>query len=80
MPLTDLISPFFIDAGVTVVGISEEPFHRRFTVLEDLGSKSALIEVHLASINMAVFMRIGPVNNISSAQQLICLEKPLQMK
>ena len=66
LPLTDLISSFLIDAGVNVVGISEEPFHRRFTVLEDLGSKSALIEVHLASIDMLVSVRVGPVNNISS--------------
>ena len=29
-------------------------FHRRFTVVEGFGKKSALIEIHLSSIDMLV--------------------------
>ena len=27
------------------MNVAEEPFHRRFTVVEDFGSKSALIKI-----------------------------------
>ena len=47
------------NAGVTV---AEEPFHRRFTVVEDFGNKSALIEVHLTSIDMLVSVTVNSVN------------------
>ena len=44
------------------VNVAEEPFHRRFTVVEDFGSKSALIEVHLTSIDMLVSLTVNSVN------------------
>ena len=32
-----------------VINFAQEPFHRRVTVVENFGSKSALIEIHLSS-------------------------------
>ena len=49
--------------------LSEKPFHRRFTVVEDFGSKSALIKIHLSSIDMLV-----SVTKTAVSQQPVCLE------
>ena len=49
--------------------VAEKPFHRRFTVVEDFGSKSALIKIHLSSIDMLV-----SVKKTAVSQQPICLE------
>ena len=51
------------------MNVAEEPFHRRFTVVEDFGSKSALIKIHLSSIDMLV-----SVTKAAVSQQPICLE------
>ena len=47
------------NAGISV---AVEPFHRRFTDVEDFGSKSALIEIHLLSIDMIVSLTVNSVN------------------
>ena len=47
--------------------VADEPFHRRFTVVEDLGSKSALIEIHLTSIHMLVSVTANSVNKSVSS-------------
>ena len=47
--------------------VADEPFHRRFTVVEDLGSKSALIEIHLTSIDMLVSVTANSVNKSVSS-------------
>ena len=52
------------NAGVNVV---EEPFHRRFAVVEDFGSKGALIEVHLTSIDMLLSVTVNSVNKSVSS-------------
>ena len=44
------------------VNVAEELFHRRFTVVEDFGSKSAVIEVHLTSIDMLVSVTVNSVD------------------
>ena len=44
------------------VNVAEELFHRRFTVVEDFGSKSAVIEIHLTSIDMLVSVTVNSVN------------------
>ena len=44
------------------VNVAEELFHRRFTVVEDFGSKSAVIEVHLTSIDMLVSVKVNSVD------------------
>ena len=44
------------------VNVAEELFHRRFTVVEDFGSKSALIEIHLASIDVLVSVTVNSVH------------------
>ena len=49
------------------VNVAEELFHRRFTVVEDFGSKSALIEVHLTSIDMLVSVTVNSVNKSLSS-------------
>ena len=49
--------------------VFEKPFHQRFTVVEDFGSKSALIKIHLSSIDMLV-----SVTKTAVSQQPICLE------
>ena len=41
------------------VNVAEEPFHRRFTVVEDFESKSAVIEIHLTSIDMLVSVTVN---------------------
>ena len=46
----------------TGVNVAEELFHRRFTVVEDFGSKSAVIEVHLTSIDMLVSVTVDSVD------------------
>ena len=46
----------------TGVNVAEELFHRRFTVVEDFGGKSAVIEVHLTSIDMLVSVTVDSVN------------------
>ena len=48
------------------VNVAEELFHRRFTVTEDFGSKSALIEIHLTSIDMLASVTVNSVNKFSS--------------
>ena len=48
------------------INVAVEPFHRRFTVVEDFRSKSALIEIHLSSIDMLVSRTVNLVNKISS--------------
>ena len=52
------------DAGVNV---AEELFHRRFTVIEDFGSRSAVIEIHLTSIDMLVSVTVNSVNKSVSS-------------
>ena len=42
--------------------VAGEPFQRRFTVIEDFGRKSALIEIHLTSIDMLVSVTVNSVN------------------
>ena len=49
--------------------VAEKPFHRRFTVVEDFGSKGALIKIHLSSIDMLV-----SVTKTAVSQQPVCLE------
>ena len=49
------------------VNVSEEPFHRRFTVVEDFESKSAVIEIHLTSIDMLVSVTVNSVNKSVSS-------------
>ena len=59
----NIFKPFRLhsNAGVKV---AEETFHRCFTVIvEDFGSKSALIEVHLPSIDMLVSVAVKSVNH-----------------
>ena len=48
------------------INVAVEPFHRRFTVVEDFRSKSVLIEIHLSSIDMLVSRTVNLVNKISS--------------
>ena len=70
------------------INVAEEPFHRRFTVVEGSGSKSALIKIHLSSIYMLVSVTkhvcllayLRPLTKSAVLQQPICLEKRLQMK
>ena len=47
--------------------VAEESSHRRFSVVEDFESKSALIEVHLASIDMLVSVTVNSVNHKKSS-------------
>ena len=47
--------------------VAEESSHRRFSVVEDFESKSALIEVHLASIDMLVSVTVNSVNHKRSS-------------
>ena len=49
--------------------VAEKPFHRRFTVVEDFGSKRALIKIHLSSVDILV-----SVTKTAVSQQPICLE------
>ena len=49
------------------VNVAEELFHRRFTVVEDFGSKSAVIEVHVTSIDMLVSVTVNSVNKSVSS-------------
>ena len=49
--------------------VADEPFQRRFTVVEDLGSKSALIEIHLTSIDMLVSVTVNSVNHAQSVSR-----------
>ena len=49
------------------VNVAEQPFHRRFTVAEDFGRKSALIEIHLSSIDMLVSVTVNSVNKSVSS-------------
>ena len=56
----------FLLPSNTGINVAVEPFHRRFTVVEDFGSKSALIEIHLSSIDMLVSVTVNSVNKISS--------------
>ena len=49
------------------VNVAEEPFHRRFTVVEDFESKSAVIEIHLTSIDMLVSVTVNSVNKSVSS-------------
>ena len=70
------------------MNVAEEPFHRRFTVVEGFGSKSALIKIHLSSIYMLASVTkhvcllacLSPLTKSAVLQQPICLEKRLQMK
>ena len=48
------------------INVAEEPFHRRFTVVEGFGSESALIEIHLSSIYLLVSVT---VNSVKKNQQ-----------
>ena len=48
------------------INVAVEPFHRRFTVVEDFRSKGVLIEIHLSSIDMLVSRTVNLVNKISS--------------
>ena len=48
------------------INVAEEPFHRRVTVVENFGSKSALIEIRLSSIHMLVSVTVNSVNNFLS--------------
>ena len=48
------------------INVAEELFHRRFTVVEGFGNKSALIEIHLSSIDRLVPVTVNSVNKISS--------------
>ena len=48
------------------INVAVEPFYRRITVVEDFRSKSALIEIHLSSIDMLVSRTVNLVNKISS--------------
>ena len=51
------------------VNVAEEPFHRRFTVVEDFESKSAVIEIHLTSIDMLVSVTVNSVNHAQSVSR-----------
>ena len=51
------------------MNVAEEPFHRHFTVVEDFGSKSSLVKIHLSSIDMLV-----SVTKAAVSQQPICLK------
>ena len=48
------------------INVAEELFHGRLTVVEDFGSKSALIKIHLSSIDMLVSVTVNSVNKFSS--------------
>ena len=48
------------------INVAEELFYPRFTVVDDFGSKSALIEIHLSSIDMLVSVTVNSVNKVSS--------------
>ena len=48
------------------INVAEELFHGRFTVVEDFGSKSALIKIHPSSIDMLVSVTVNSVNKFSS--------------
>ena len=47
--------------------VADEPFQRRFTVIEDFGRKSALIEIHLTSIDMLVSVTVNSVSKSVSS-------------
>ena len=49
--------------------VADEPFQRRFTVIEDFGRKSAFIEIHLTSIDMLVSVTVNSVNHAQSVSR-----------
>ena len=55
--------------------VAEESSHRRFSVVEDFESKSALIEVHLASIDMLVSVTVNSVNHKRSSFTTVYLSR-----
>ena len=49
------------------INVAEEPFHRRVTVVENFGSKSALIEMRLSSIHMPVSVTVNNFLSFTTA-------------
>ena len=47
--------------------VADEPFQRRFTVIEDFERKSALIEIHLTPIDMLVSVTVNSVSSFTTA-------------
>ena len=65
------------------INVAEEPFHRRVTVVENFGSKSALIEILLSSIHMPradkgwAVKRARPSKKVWCSGLGLCLEMSL---
>ena len=64
--IRDKIIIFILLPSNAGFNVADEPFHQRFIVVEGFGSKSALIEVHLTSIDMFVSVTVNSANTNKS--------------